>query len=316
VRRSVRAIVSIVAPFVAVTVFPASGHAQDEAPIARAAPPLPPLALGTTAFLDAEGGPGTLLQINMSAYVADRVIGADGRLPVDFRQDAEVMLIHVAHTSRRTFLGANLGAEVLLPAAHVRVRADEMRESVTGIGDALVGVYLQWSDRELLGRPFAARADLDIGIPTGSHDAGRTVNLGSKAWQISPYLAWTWRVADRWEISNRINYNWSSTSRVPPRATGLRDWQAGEQLAVNLSASYEISPRWRIGAGGYMLQQLSDSRADGIRLRGARQAVYALGPGLRWSQGRTMIIGNAYKEFGARNRSEGYQAVLRLLRIF
>ncbi len=152
--------------------------------------------------------------------------------------------------------------------------------------------------------------------PTGEYSRDRIVNLGSNAWSISPYLALTWRFADRWEISSRTNFTWTSRSLAPPYATGLHDWQAGQQLAINLSTSYEIAANWRLGVGGYVLQQLTDSKTNGQRVVEARQGVGALGPGVSWSSGSTTLIINAYKEFGAVNRPEGYQGVLRFLTVF
>jgi len=287
------------------------------APATPPAPPQPAVGLGTTTFLDAEGGVGTLVQVLGSGYKATRVNDAAGEETlVDFRQHAEVALIHVAHTSNVKLLGAYLGSEVLLPLAHVSLRAGDLRESTTGIGDATVGMYLQWQKLALFGRPLSARLDLDIATPTGAYNRDRNVNLGNKLWQVSPYLAWTLRLSERWEISNRINYNWSSVSHRPPFATSHETWQPGDQIAVNLSASYAITERWRVGIGGYTLQQLRDSRTDGARLPDSRQSVFGAGPSARWNFGRTTMIASAYKEFEAQNRSEGYLGVLRLMRVY
>jgi len=289
--------------------------APAPAPAPAPTPPLPTVALGTTTFLDAEGGPGTLLQWNSSAYVANRVNdGFRNRAPVDFSTDAEGVVLHVAHTTRTKFLGAYVGGEVLLPIA--RVRSGQAIESTTGIGDPIIGAYLQWSDKRLLGRPFAARLDLGVAVPIGSYDRSELVNIGNRAWVISPYLAMTWQPIDRFEMSTRIIYNWAGKNTVPPHATNLRDWQAGEQLAVNFSGSYELSKDWRVGIGGYTQQQLSDSEVGGERILGNRQRVWGVGPGVRWRHGNTMLIFTAYKEFGAENRPQGYQGGLRIIALF
>lgn len=299
---------------------PVAAYAQSQPAPPSApspAPPLPPIGLGTTTFLDAEGGPGTLFQWNSSAYLANRLNdGHANRVPVDFKTDSQAVLLHVAHTTKQKLLGAYVGAEVLLPVAHVRVRPGAVGESTTGFGDAIFGAYLQWSQKKLLGRPFAARLDFDVIAPTGDYSRDKVVNLGNNAWSISPYLALTWQVADRWEISNRTNFNWTGKNTAPPHDAKLRSWQAGSQLAVNLSASYELTKTWRAGISGYTLQQLSDSRVDGERIDGKRQKVWAIGPGVRWSRGNKMVIVNAYKEFAAENRPQGYQGVLRVLTVF
>ena len=286
-------------------------------PGAPPAPPQPTVALGTTTMLDAEGGVGAMFQLLGTGYYATRVNDASGdAAPIDFRQNAEVALLHFAYTSNVELFGAYVGGEVLLPVAHVNLRADELQDSTTGVGDAILGVFLQWPKLTLFNRPVSARFDLNIVAPTGAYDRDGAVNLGSAVWQISPYLATTLRVSERWEISNRINYNWSGVSHRPPYATLHDSAQAGDQLAINLSASYAIAGNWRIGIGGYTLQQLSDSKTDGARIRHSRQGVFGFGPSARWNHGQTMLIVSAYKEFEAENRSEGHQGVLRMMRIF
>ncbi len=106
-------------------------------------PPLPPTGLGSTAFLDAEGGPGTLFQWNSNVYVANRVNdGAGNRAPIDFRNYAQVGILHVAHTTKFTFLGAYVGGEVLLPVANVNVGPGSVGGSSAGVGDAIFGAYM------------------------------------------------------------------------------------------------------------------------------------------------------------------------------
>ena len=287
------------------------------APGTPPAPPQPMVGLGTTTMLDAEGGVGSLFQVLGTGYHATRINDAKGdEAPVDFRQDAQSLLLHYVYTSTLKLLGAYVGGEVILPVAHVNLHADGLRDSTSGVGDAILGLVLQWQKLTLFNRPFSARFDLNVVAPTGSFDRDEAVNLGNKLWQISPYIATTLRLSERWEISHRINYNWSSVSHRQPYATLHETAQPGDQLAVNLSASYAINETWRIGVGSYILRQLSDSRTDGARIPDSRQRVFGVGPSVRWSHGRTMVIASGYKEFDAQNRSEGNQGVLRLMRVY
>jgi hypothetical protein len=287
------------------------------APGTPPAPPQPMVGLGTTTMLDAEGGVGSLFQVLGTGYHATRVNDASGdKAPVDFKQNAQSALLHFVHTSNFKLLGAYVGGEIILPVAHVTLHADALKDSASGVGDAILGLLLQWQNLTLFNRPFSARFDLNVVAPTGSFDRDEPVNLGNKLWQISPYIATTLHVTDRWEISNRINYNWSGVSHRPPYGTQHESAQPGDQLAVNLSASYGINDTWRVGLGSYMLQQLSDSRTDDADIPDSRQRVFGVGPSARWSHGRTIVIASAYKEFEAENRGEGYQGVLRLMRIF
>ncbi|MET0281214.1 MAG: transporter [Steroidobacteraceae bacterium] len=291
--------------------------AAHAAPGTPPAPPQPMVGLGTTTMLDAEGGVGSLFQVLGTGYHATRINNANGKeVPVDFKQNAQGALLHYVYTSNIQVLGAHVGGEIILPVAHVNLHAGPVQDSTSGVGDTILGFVLQWHKLTLFNRPFSARFDLNVVAPTGSFDRDEVVNLGNKLWQISPYIATTLRVTDRWEVSNRINYNWSGVSHRPPYGSGHESAQPGDQLAVNLSASYGISETWRVGVGSYMLRQLSDSRTDGADIADSRQRVFGAGPTARWSHGRTMVIISAYKEFEAENRSQGYQGVLRLMRVF
>jgi hypothetical protein len=188
------------------------------APGTPPAPPQPMVGLGTTTMLDAEGGVGSLFQALGTGYHATRINDAEGdEAPVGFRQDAQSLLLHYVYTSNLKLLGAYVGGEVILPVAHVNLHADALRDSASGVGDAILGLVLQWQKLTLFDRPFSARFDLNVVAPTGSFDRDEAVNLGSNLWQISPYIATTLRVTERWEISNRINYNWSTVSHRRPR---------------------------------------------------------------------------------------------------
>jgi hypothetical protein len=149
--------------------------------------------------------------------------------------------------------------------------------------------------------------------PTGQYSPNDPINAGADAWQVSPYLAFTWRISERWEISGRSIYDWSSRSNRPPVSLGAMNSQAGAQFAQNLSVSAAITDQWRIGVAGYGLWQLDDSRVDGQAVAKSRQQVIGVGPGLLWSDGRATVIANVFDEIEAHNRPRGVSAVLRFL---
>jgi hypothetical protein len=128
-----------------------------------------------------------------------------------------------------------------------------------------------------------------------------------------PYLAFTWRVSERWEISGRSIYDWGGQSGRPPASLDTADSQAGGQFAQNLSVSAAITENWRLGVASYGMWQLDDTRVNGQAVPGSRQQVIAAGPGLLWSNGHATVIANVFEEIEAHNRPRGTSAVLRLL---
>lgn len=279
---------------------------------------LPPLDLGQTSFLDGEAGPGGLLEIIGNGTAAGYFTDRKGQsLPGTHKQWVSTLIVHPAYVSGVPLLGGHLGVEFLFPFSAVHL--DVPGAPVTtqgGVGDATISPFVQWSDGHLAGRPLSLRLALQVVAPTGTYSPGRQVSTGGNAWQVSPYLAFTWRAADRWEVSGRAIYDWSGRNDHPPAALNAGSSQAADQFALNLSASYAVAEHWRVGMAGYALRTLGAARVDGRGVSGSQQQAFALGPGFRWNSGSTSVIGTAYREFAAENRPEGFNAVLRLLQPF
>lgn len=109
--------------------------------------PQPPINLGLASFMDAEGGLGILVQSQNTAYKATRTPDAAGdRVPGHFRQEVETTLLHVAYTTPCKLAGGYVGFEALVPFTNVDVDAPGLDASRFGVGELILGVFLQWSD--------------------------------------------------------------------------------------------------------------------------------------------------------------------------
>jgi len=284
---------------------------------ARAASPVPepPVDLGLTSFLDGEAGPGGLFEVIGNGYVASQFTNASGR-PVagTNRQWIGSVIFHLAYVSNVPFAGGLLGVESLIQVSTLHQQVPGTPQAAEGgLGDVTLAPFIEWSKMPVWQRPLSIRLAIQATAPTGQYSPNDPINAGSNAWQVSPYLALTWRVSDRWEISGRSIYDWSGQSGRPPVSLGATSSQAGDQFAQNLSVSAAITDNWRIGVAGYGLWQLGDTRVDGHAVPGSRQQVIAAGPGLLWSDGHATVIANVFEEIEARNRPQGTSAVLRLL---
>ena len=283
---------------------------------ARAASPVPqpPLDLGQTSFLDGEAGPGWLLEIISNGYVAPEFTDASGaRAAGTNRQWFGTVIVHLAYVSNMPFAGGMLGAETLIPVSVLHLDVPGIPQATQGgLGDVTFTPFIQWTELPVWQRPLSVRLALQATVPTGQYSATDPINVGSNAWQVSPYLAFTWRVSDRWEISGRSIYDWSGQSGQPPAALDAANSQAGGQFAQNLSVSAAVSDNWRIGVASYGLWQLDDTRVNGHAVGGSREQVIGIGPGLLWSDGHATNIANVFEEIEAHNRPQGTSAVLRL----
>jgi hypothetical protein len=298
------------AAVVAIAMGAASAPAVASPPV-----PQPQLDLGQTSFLDGEAGRGGLLEVIVNGLAADRFTDRRGNdLPGTHELQTGSVTFHPAYVSPISFAGGHLGIEGLFPVAVAHQQIVERGATKGGVGDITIAPFVQWSGLSLFGRPLSARLAMQVVAPTGSYTSRSAINFGQNAWQVSPYLALTWHATQRWEISSRLIYDWSSRNGAPEEAFGARSIQAGDQANINLSASRAVGGGWRLGVSGYTFQQLSDSSIGRAEVAGSRQRAFGVGPGLLWSHGRMTLIATAYREFATENHPRGGQVVVRLLR--
>lgn len=176
---------------------------------------LPPVNLGDTAFRDGIAGPGGLIEHALSHYRAERVNDrAGGKVAEVERVDVTALVTHVAWLTDKRILG-NRGFEALLPVVTSETtRSRGLQDTRSGIGDVTIsGFILQWPAQSVGGGRLWQRLNLAPTLPTGDHDSGSDVNVGTNTWAFNPHYAFTWEAPHRWEISGRIHYLWSAENR-------------------------------------------------------------------------------------------------------
>ncbi len=279
---------------------------------------LPPLDLGQTSFLDGEGGPGFTFETIGFGTAARYATDALGRaVPGTNQQWGANVTLHPIYVTGIPVLGGKLGFELLQPVSLLHLEAPGTPNTTQGgTGDLVVGPFIQWPEGSLFGRPFASRLAIQGVFPTGSYLAARAVNAGSNVWQVSPYYALTWKPFDRWEVSARLIYDWSSRNTDPPPRLAASSIRPGSQFAANYAVSYAVLPDLRLGLSGYTLKQLNDADVSGKPFPRSQQQAFGIGPGLVWTPGKAKVIGNVFREFATENRPEGFNVVARLLYSF
>ncbi len=228
--------------------FATSLNAQTVLP-----PPLPPLDLGQTNILDGEGKPGALLELIAFGSAADRLADAAGDAkPGTNHQRIASFVVHPIFVADAVVAGAHPGVELLVPVSRVDNQFAAGGSGVhTGLGDITIAPFLQWSRSDPGPGAVSARLAVQVVAPVGDHAPERAVNTGQGGWQLSPYLAVTWRASRRWEVSGRAIYDWSGSAASRTDGAAPIRVRPGDLIAVNLSASYALSDAWRLGIGGY-----------------------------------------------------------------
>lgn len=276
----------------------------------------PSVNLGFTSFLDGgpPAGPGWYYAQYIQYYTANKL--ADGP-PGDPELDVWVSLSQLIYQSDREVLfGGKWGLDLIVPVVSLDA-APHVPDNSAGIGDILVGPYLQWIRMGDGGPICMHRIELQVLMPTGKYDNTKMLNPGSNFFSFNPYWAGTYFFTPKLTASWRLHYLWNAKNNDPFVGAEASTTQAGQAVHANFAAAYELMPnRLRAGINGYYLRQVSDSKADGVSVEGKEQ-VLGLGPGALYSFSQdTHLFANAYFETSAKYRPEGNRFVLRLVHHF
>jgi hypothetical protein len=293
---------------------------------------LPSVNLGFTSFMDGgpPAGPGFYLTQYVQYWTADEFTDTDGDadklFPVsdpDF--DAWISLTQFIYQSDRPLLwGGKWGIDVIVPVVDLDVDFDGMsfiHDNGTGIGDILVGPFLQWDPIMGPNGPrFMHRIELQLIFPTGEYDDDKTLNAGSNFFSFNPYWAGTLFITPSWTLSTRIHYLWNDENDDPndeaaPNSPyfGADEVQAGQAIHLNLASAYELVPKTlRVGLNAYYLKQITETEVDGHDVDDSEEMVFGIGPGALWHiSPDAHLFFNAYFETDAENRPKGERFQLR-----
>lgn len=305
---------------------------------------LPAVNLGLTSFLDGgpPAGPGWYFSEYLNFYEGGKLKDGQGNslilpTPNGFREhevDAFAALSQLIYQSDTPVLaGGKWGINAILPVVDPQVSPDDslaIRANGSGLGDILVGPFLQWDPiMGPQGPIFMHRVEFQFILPTGKYDSDHEVNPGSNFFSFSPYWAGTYFFRPDLTASWRLHYLWNATNEDPSSGTRaaiqmahpdlrVEDLQAGQAVHLNFAADYAVIPnQFRVGINGYWLKQITDSEADGQKLGDRTEQVFGIGPGAVWHMSKdTHLFANVYFETDAENRPEGTRLNLRLVHHF
>lgn len=275
----------------------------------------PSVNLGFTSFLDGgpPAGPGFYFSQYVQYYTSDELV--DGP-PIDPELDVWISLSQFIYQSDQpVLLGGKWGLNVMVPVVGFDAAA-ALADNGTGVGDVLVGPFLQWDPiMGANGPKFMHRIELQLLCPTGKYDNDKGLNQGSNVFSFNPYWAFTYFFTPKLTATARIHYLWNAEND-DWGATSV-DHQAGQAIHANFAAAYELMPKkLRAGVNGYYFKQVSDSQTNGVDISG-REEVLGIGPGVMYSFSKEdHLMFNAYFETATENRTEGTRLNLRWVHHF
>lgn len=286
---------------------------------------LPTVNLGATSFLDGAppAGPGFYFAEYLQYYHSTAFANFGGKPQVDVLAS----LSQVLYQSNKPLLfGGKWGLDFILPVANFDLNAgtSPLSANGAGIGDFLIGPYLQWDPIMGQNGPvFMHRIELQCITPTGRYSKNSALNPGSNFFSFDPYWAATWFPTPKCEVSWRVHYLWNAENDDPWVAysvlagTPVTRIQAGQAVHLNFATSYEVLPhQLRVGLNGYYLKQTTASTWNGAAVPG-REQVLGVGPGAIYSFSQNdHIFANIYFEMAAENRPEGQRYSVRWVHHF
>lgn len=274
----------------------------------------PNVNLGFTSFLDGgpPAGPGHYLSEYLQFYSADDLVdGPPGEV------DAWILMNqYIYQSDQEIFLGGKWGLNVMLPIVGLDVSSPVLTDNGTGLGDLLIGPYIQWDPIMGANGPLMLnRIELQTIWPTGDYDNSKNLNQGSNHFSFNPYWAATVFLGPKATVSWRLHYlmNGKNDEFTPADL----DLEPGDAVHANFTFAYEVLPKQlRLGLNGYWFDQVSETEINGVD-SGDDEKVFAIGPGLvyHFSQDSHLFL-NTYFESGAEYRPEGERYNLRFVHHF
>lgn len=304
----------VLSALVAVTLFSGSAFALGQ----------PNVNLGFTSFLDGAppAGPGLYLSEYLQYYTADQINDESGDKIDPFEGvDVWVLMNQLIYQSDQPILfGGKWGLNAMLPI--VSIDADVLPDNGSGLGDLLIGPYLQWDPIMGANGPLMVnRIELQTIFPTGKYDSDDLLNPGSNHFSFNPYWSATVFLGTKATVSWRLHYLWNGENDDFSFGGALPsdvDLEPGDAVHANFSAAYEVLPKQlRLGLNGYWFDQISDTKVDGDKDKSLEEKVFAIGPGAVWHFSQdTHLFVNAYFETDAESRPEGERYNLRFVHHF
>lgn len=284
----------------------------------------PNVNLGFTSFLDGAppAGPGLYLSEYLQYYTADQINDESGDKIDPFEGvDVWVLMNQLIYQSDQPILfGGKWGLNAMLPI--VSIDADVLPDNGSGLGDLLIGPYLQWDPIMGANGPLMVnRIELQTIFPTGKYDSDDLLNPGSNHFSFNPYWSATVFLGPKATVSWRLHYLWNGKNDDFSFGGALLedvDLEPGDAVHANFSAAYEVLPKQlRLGFNGYWFDQISDTKVDGDKDKSLEEKVFAIGPGAVWHFSQdTHLFLNAYFETDAESRPEGERYNMRFVHHF
>ncbi|VVO94187.1 transporter [Pseudomonas silesiensis] len=240
--------------------------------------------------------PGLYAQFFVGHYEADSLRDNSGdKVPVDFRVRADSIAPRLIWVTEQQVFGASLAFHALVPLVDLKVEVNGQSQSKQGLGDIIFGPALGFHHSEKLHSILA----LDFIAPSGEYDRGDLANIGRNYWVIEPVLAVSYIDPNGLNIDAKTMYDFNLRNKAT-------DYRSGQELHIDYAVGWGLGNGWVLGVGGYVLQQTTDDRQDGDRIKDNKGRALAFGPSVKYTSDKGWFLTAKWEqESEVRNRAQG-----------
>jgi hypothetical protein len=208
-------------------------------------------------------------------------------------------------------LGAKYAAILAIPVSNLApntvVLLGTPIKTGAGVGDIYVQpASLQWA----LGQHVNLLTAYGFYATTGRFKLGASNNVGKGFWSHLAILGSTWRGAGEEPFNATVTTRYEFHSKQKGQ-----DLTPGQTLSIDAGIGKFLTPNFNFGATFFFWKQTTNARgkmaADVVKYR-----LFGVGPALQWRipQCKMALRLRGYKEFAARNSTQGYAVFFDLVK--
>lgn len=239
--------------------------------------------------------PGLYFLSQTSYYTSDRLNDGNGdRIPIDFKVKALAETMRFLYVSDINIAGGQVWGQIVAPLVHLDTTLPFGSDQTFSLADMTATLGLAWHLDQNNTIVFGA----DFGLPTGKYDSNDLANVGLNHWSVQPTLGYHYLDPQGLEFATtaRFIFNTKNTDT---------DYKTGTEFVWDYAIGWNIE-KWRIGAVGYYLQQVTDDTGPTAPADGHRGKGFAIGPSLTYSFNPGLQVSASWQhDLVAENRSKG-----------
>jgi len=259
--------------------------------------------------------PGWYLTNDVFFLTADQseLTALGDRVAGNVDADALLNIAQVTWVADTSVFGGRLAFSGVLPYGNVDVTAgaivqgpgigSTINDSVTGIGDPVLGSSLGWKKRT--GDRFRAWSTYaSVFIPVGDYEVGRIANVGKNRWAVDVGGAYTMaNFKGGRELSSVLGFTFNGDNEDT-------DYSTGTEMHLERAGKQHLPNHWSMGLVGYWYEQLTADTNNPAVLGDFEGRAIAIGPEISYQfmqnpQRPVTLDLRWYHEVETKNRLEG-----------